>query len=58
MSDQIKAGDVVQLNPGGPKMMLSRIENIDGTKKAWCTWFEGTKKRDGSFLLTSLKPAP
>ena len=58
MSDQIKSGDVVQLNPGGPKMMLSRVENIDGVKKAWCTWFEGTMRREGAFPLTSLKPAP
>jgi uncharacterized protein YodC (DUF2158 family) len=32
MSDQMKAGDIVQLSPGGPKMFLSKIENIDGVK--------------------------
>jgi uncharacterized protein YodC (DUF2158 family) len=57
MSDQIKAGDVVQLSPGGPKMILSRVENIAGEKKGWCTWFDGTLRREGAFALTSLKPA-
>jgi uncharacterized protein YodC (DUF2158 family) len=57
MSDQIKAGDKVQQSPGGPEMILSRIENIGGVKMAWCTWFDGTMRRDGAFLLTSLKPA-
>jgi uncharacterized protein YodC (DUF2158 family) len=58
MSDEIKSGDMVQLSPGGSKMFLSQIENIAGVKKASCTWFEGTNKKDGEFLLTSLTPAP
>ena len=57
MSDQIKSGDVVQLDPGGPKMMLSRIEHVGGEKKGWCTWFDGTLKREGVFPLTLLKLA-
>jgi uncharacterized protein YodC (DUF2158 family) len=55
MSDQIKTGDIVQLNPCGPKMIVSSIEIINGERKAWCAWFDGTKKRDGTFSLTSLK---
>jgi len=57
MSKEIKSGDVVQLNPGGPKMILSRVEDIAGDKKGWCTWFDGTLRREGVFPLTSLKPA-
>jgi uncharacterized protein YodC (DUF2158 family) len=54
---EIKAGDVVQLKSGGPKMTVSLVGTTMGgtTLQAWCDWFEGTKKMEGSFPLTSLK---
>ncbi len=55
--DEIKVGDVVELKSGGPKMTVSQVSTTMGstTLKAWCDWFEGTKKMQGSFPLTSLK---
>ena len=59
MPTEITTGDIVQLKSGGPKMTVSQIGT--GTEsdvpRAWCDWFEGTKKMDGTFPLTSLKPA-
>jgi len=54
---EIKEGNVVQLKSGGPKMTVSQVGTTMGseTLKAWCDWFEGTKKMDGNFPLTSLK---
>ena len=54
---EIKAGDVVQLKSGGPQMTVSLVSTAMGgtTLKAWCDWFEGTKKMQGDFPLTSLK---
>ena len=59
MADEIKAGDIVQLKSGGPKMTVSKIGNtLGGTvPHAWCDWFESSKKVDSYFPLTSLKRA-
>jgi uncharacterized protein YodC (DUF2158 family) len=54
MSNQIKAGDVVQLNSGGPKMTVSWIDELGN---AWCVWFDNAKQQGASFPLTSLKYA-
>lgn len=35
--NKFKAGDVVTLNSGGPKMTVSSIDSSTG--KIWCTWF-------------------
>ena len=55
MSDQIKAGDRVQLNSGGPHMTVSKLREWSGRMEAECDWFDGTKACCGSFPLTSLK---
>jgi uncharacterized protein YodC (DUF2158 family) len=54
---EIKAGDIVQLKSGGPKMTVSQVGTSMGGSalKAWCDWFEGTKQMEGNFPLTSLK---
>lgn len=54
---EIKAGDVVQLKSGGPRMTVSTVSTTMGgtTLHAWCDWFEGTKKMEGHFPLTSLR---
>jgi len=45
-----KAGDVVQLKSGGPKMTIRWIEDDE----AYCEWFDGKKKLGDKFTLTSL----
>lgn len=53
MADQIQAGSVVQLKSGGPRMTVNFVEKGE----AACTWFEGAKKMNSRFALTSLKLA-
>jgi uncharacterized protein YodC (DUF2158 family) len=54
MASNFKAGDVVLLNSGGPKMTISWIENSE----AWCVWFDANHAQQGAkFPLTALKPA-
>lgn len=53
--EQIKAGDVVQLKSGGPRMTVSSVHVWQGRQEANCDWFEGMKQCSGSFPLTSLK---
>lgn len=50
---ELKPGDVVELNSGGPKMT---IETIGGREmlKAHCQWFEGMEVMSGVFPLSSL----
>lgn len=56
--NEIKAGDVVQLKSGRPRMTVSNVGNdIHGRLTAWCDWFEGTKNQHGAFPVLSLKHA-
>lgn len=62
MADEIKAGSVVQLKSGGPKMTVSQTGkmHLGGDEiHAWCDWFVQEKapwkKEKGTFPLTSLK---
>lgn len=57
MSDQFKAGDVVQLKSGGPKMTITSVGDNYGTMTAWCAWFEGTKQQTGHFPVEAIQPA-
>jgi uncharacterized protein YodC (DUF2158 family) len=53
---EIKAGDIVQLKSGGPRMTVSSIgEDMGGTPTAYCAWFDGPKKQQAAFPLLSLK---
>jgi uncharacterized protein YodC (DUF2158 family) len=53
---EIKAGDIVQLKSGGPRMTVSKIYNDgDGVMRARCDWFEDNKPQYGSFPVLSLK---
>jgi len=62
MADGLKAGDLVQLNSGGPTMTVDEVEPWDGYIRATCSWFEGNKKMFDYFRVTSLsraeKPGP
>lgn len=61
MADEIKAGSIVQLKSGGPKMTVSQVGEpaMGGEISAWCDWFVQDKapfKKDkGVFPITSLK---
>jgi len=64
MAGEIKAGDVVTLKSGGPKMTVSTVsvKHMGGTDlHAWCDWFVQDKapwkKDNGVFPLSSLKLA-
>jgi uncharacterized protein YodC (DUF2158 family) len=55
MADEIKAGDVVRLKSGGPKMTVQKVEPWDGATRAWCEWFINDRNQSGGFPLSSLK---
>jgi uncharacterized protein YodC (DUF2158 family) len=52
--EELKLGTVVRLNSGGPRMTVERLFEIDGEPTAFCSWFEGEKKKDGSFRVAAL----
>jgi uncharacterized protein YodC (DUF2158 family) len=58
---EFKAGDVVELKSGGPRMTVAAIGTpIIGHTKATvrCEWFEGANKMWGRFSRESLKLSP
>jgi uncharacterized protein YodC (DUF2158 family) len=55
MSEELKAGDVVELKSGGPEMTISSIGDLRGEVRARCDWFEGSTSKYGSFPVTSLR---
>jgi uncharacterized protein YodC (DUF2158 family) len=61
MAEEIKAGSVVRLKSGGPKMTVDQVgeASMSGVLSAWCSWFVQDKgpwkKDDGVFPLTSLE---
>jgi uncharacterized protein YodC (DUF2158 family) len=61
LMDEIKAGSVVQLKSGGPRMTVSEVGQAQFEERlsAWCDWFVQDKapwkKENGVFPLTSLK---
>lgn len=57
MAGEFKAGDVVQLKSGGPKMTVSQTGKAAMTGKAmvWCDWFDGPKRTNEAFSPESLK---
>lgn len=57
MSD-FKAGDVVSLKSGGPKMTVQDVGDYElrgPGLSAKCVWFEGTRKIDDVFNVETLK---
>jgi uncharacterized protein YodC (DUF2158 family) len=53
MSNNFKAGDVVVLKSGGPKMTVTRVEG----SHVFCSWFVGTKSEKGNFPPDALELA-
>ncbi len=56
MAETLKAGDTVQLKSGGPKMMIDGIgpRSLEGKHGAWCSWFEGKKRKAAWVELETL----
>jgi uncharacterized protein YodC (DUF2158 family) len=55
MSEQIKAGDLVNLKSGGPTMTVDWVSDASGTLTAGCSWFDNNGKRQNEqFPVTSL----
>jgi uncharacterized protein YodC (DUF2158 family) len=60
MSDTpFKAGDVVRLKSGGPKMTVTQTGKTAmlGEDAVWCVWFDGQKKFSDTFAPEALEPA-
>jgi uncharacterized protein YodC (DUF2158 family) len=55
MADQITEGSVVQLQSGGPKMTVTKVESWNGRMSAHCEWFDGSKQGRDLYPLTALK---
>ena len=51
-------GDLVELKSGGPKMTVTRVDNLGIRTIVRCTWFAGSKKEQGDFPSETLVPAP
>ncbi len=57
MSVQIKAGDVVKLNSGGPAMTVEGLSDagpVGLVSHAYVVWFNFHERCQGNFALTSL----
>lgn len=57
MGSEIRVGDKVELQSGGPTMTVGRIWAERGQIMARCEWVENGKRMRGSVAVTSLKPA-
>jgi uncharacterized protein YodC (DUF2158 family) len=55
MADEFKAGEVVKLKSGGPKMTVSHIGNEYDPRAVYCVWFEGNKKKTEQFPPDALE---
>ncbi|SFB35269.1 Uncharacterized conserved protein YodC, DUF2158 family [Collimonas sp. OK607] len=52
MNENLKIGDVVQLNSGGPKMTVTEVAE-DGSR-ASTMWFAGSKREMGGFPIEAI----
>ena len=53
-----KAGDVVKLKSGGPKMTIKKICSMPSSNEddgADCCWFDNNEVKDGKFPLITLE---
>ena len=55
MPQTFKSGDIVQLKSGGPRMMLTSVDDRGYVRTAW---FTGAMKEHGHFHLDALIGAP
>lgn len=53
-----KAGDVVMLKSGGPKMTVTSVGEESWTGTVWVSWFDSSNKpQKGDYPQESLEPA-
>ena len=52
-----KAGDVVMLKSGGPKMTIDKIRSGDSGNIATCVWFEDNQPKELRVSLETLQKA-
>lgn len=57
MSENFKAGDIVVLKSGSPKMTVSAVAAQMGKMKVFCDWFDGPKQSHGVFSPEALELA-
>jgi uncharacterized protein YodC (DUF2158 family) len=58
MADEIEPRKVVEVISGGPRMTVTQVADYLGELTAWCVWFEGSNKMEGTFPVTALKISP
>lgn len=56
MANDLKVGDVVELNSGGPYMTIESISpDASGKSVAYCVWFSHDEKKSAVFHPEALK---
>jgi uncharacterized protein YodC (DUF2158 family) len=56
MAQQLKVGDVVKLKSGGPLMTVTLVgPDMSGIMTAWCVWFAGQVRVEGTFPLEAVE---
>ena len=56
MANEIKAGGVVKLKSGGPKMTVEAVfRDAGGRMCVRCTWFDDTKRISQAFELEAVE---
>ena len=56
MEHDLKAGEVVRLKSGGPKMTIQDVGNYSTMGlAAKCVWFEASKRHEDVFALAMLE---
>jgi uncharacterized protein YodC (DUF2158 family) len=58
MTNTFNVGDIVTLKSGGPKMTVTKDENVLGERLVWTTWFAGSKNEIARFPAEALVIAP
>jgi uncharacterized protein YodC (DUF2158 family) len=56
MADQLKVGDTVRLNSGGPLMTVTGIGDQEGGRTLiWCSWFTNDKEDRATFPMAAVE---
>jgi uncharacterized protein YodC (DUF2158 family) len=57
MAIEVKAGSIVKLKSGGPKMTVEAVLFDGSGLCVQCTWFDDTKRISQAFELDAVEPA-
>lgn len=57
-ANKFKAGELVQLKAGGPKMVIDEVSSGYGSDSTtyYCTWFSGAKHNKNGFHEEAIQP--